>query len=166
MADYKNLRLLVTENCNRNCPGCCNKDWNLKALPVVRDFTGYRLIMLTGGEPLTVPFVLKSVISDIRKVVDTPIVIYTAMMHKISLFHELLSYIDGVTLTIHEPEDIPDFMRLCDSLTPAMLAGKSMRLNIFKGCTPDFIPSYWKVRADMEWMKDCPLPENEVFMQL
>ena len=29
----KKLRLLVTKNCDRSCPGCCNKDWNLDKLP-------------------------------------------------------------------------------------------------------------------------------------
>ena len=46
------LRLLLLDDCNRNCPGCCNRDWDLQALPLCQDYTPYRLIMLTGGEPM------------------------------------------------------------------------------------------------------------------
>ena len=37
MADEK-LRLLLFEECDRDCPGCCNRDWDLRSLPVCRDF--------------------------------------------------------------------------------------------------------------------------------
>ena len=47
MADEK-LRLLLFEECDRDCPGCCNRDWDLRSLPVCRDFTPYQVIMLTG----------------------------------------------------------------------------------------------------------------------
>lgn len=39
MADEK-LRLLLFEECDRDCPGCCNRDWDLRSFPVCRDFIG------------------------------------------------------------------------------------------------------------------------------
>lgn len=40
------LRLLLWEECNRTCAGCCNKDWNLSELPVCFDYSGYDLILI------------------------------------------------------------------------------------------------------------------------
>jgi len=44
----------------------------------------------------------------------------------------------------------------------------SLRLNIFKGIyIPEVVDlSLWKVKKDMEWISNCPLPEDEVFMKL
>jgi hypothetical protein len=42
-----------------------------------------------------------------------------------------------------------------------------MRLNVFKGVDLTGVDvTHWKVRTDIEWVKDCPLPEGEVFMRL
>lgn len=51
----RKLRLLFTKDCNRDCPGCCNKDWDLDHLPVCADFKPYDLVMITGGEPMLYP---------------------------------------------------------------------------------------------------------------
>ena len=55
----KKLRLLLTENCNRECKGCCNTDWDIKNLPEISADEiineNFDLIMITGGEPLLYP---------------------------------------------------------------------------------------------------------------
>ena len=63
----RKLRLLFTKDCNRNCPGCCNKDWDLDSLPVCTDFTPYDLVMITGGEPMLYPERLLHLIRRIRE---------------------------------------------------------------------------------------------------
>jgi hypothetical protein len=47
-------------------------------------------------------------------------------------------------------------------------AGRGMRLNVFEGVTipEDTDLSLWKVKEQMVWIKDCPLPQDEVFMRL
>ena len=162
----KKLRLLVFEDCNRKCEGCCNKDWDLTSIPVESDFSKYSAVFLTGGEPLLKPELLKQTIKQIKKVNDCRILMYTAMMHKVERFKEILNLIDGYTLTIHEPEDVKDFEVLCQNLTPQDVEGKSLRLNIFAGIEVNNIPSYWSVKKDMEWIVNCPLPQDEVFMRL
>ena len=44
------LRLLVTEKCDRNCGGCCNKSFDLKNLPIfnIGDSHNFKSIMITG----------------------------------------------------------------------------------------------------------------------
>ncbi|MBU1087771.1 MAG: hypothetical protein KKD05_09695, partial [Candidatus Omnitrophica bacterium] len=51
----KKLRLLLFTECNRNCNGCCNNDWDLKSLLNEHLFKEYSEILLTGGEPMLHP---------------------------------------------------------------------------------------------------------------
>jgi hypothetical protein len=43
---------------------------------------------------------------------------------------------------------------------------KSLRLNVFKGVSVPKTWSNWIVKKNMVWIKNCPLPEDEVFMKL
>jgi hypothetical protein len=44
--------------------------------------------------------------------------------------------------------------------------GKSLRLNVFKGVSlAELNLSCWKVKPNIKWIKNCPLPEDEVFMR-
>ena len=43
---------------------------------------------------------------------------------------------------------------------------KSLRLKVFKGVDVSGIDlSLWDVKDNIEWIKDCPLPEDEVLMR-
>jgi hypothetical protein len=165
----KKLRLLVTEDCDRSCPGCCNKDWDLAGLPVL-DLTkpiAYDEVILTGGEPLLHPTYLVNLVEVLRTISppSCKVYVYTACPSGIPL---VLGAVDGVTLTLHEQSDIWDFGKLLDGLTPDQTEGKSLRLNVFRGVKlPDFVDlSAWKVKADVVWKKDCPLPADEEFWRL
>ena len=68
--ERKKLRLLLFETCNRSCEGCCNKDWDLTSLSVCTDYTPYREILLTGGEPLLQPELVVQAIREIREQTD------------------------------------------------------------------------------------------------
>jgi hypothetical protein len=147
------------------CKGCCNKDWDLGSLRVCTDFKPYDEILLTGGEPLLVP---KLVIDTVYKIrVANPsakIYMYTARTIYLTRIIEMLNILDGITITLHEQSDVELFY----DITLVTLGRKeSLRVNIFKGIEIK-IPAYsnWKVKKDIEWIKDCPLPENEVFMKL
>ena len=101
MADEK-LRLLLFEECDRDCPGCCNRDWDLRSLPVCRDFTPYQGIMLTGGEPMLHPEIIREAVAEIRAQTQAPIYLYTARTQGLDY---LMPILDGVTLTLHDPRD-------------------------------------------------------------
>ena len=163
----KDLRLLMTKICNRNCSGCCNKDYDLDNLPVAKSYENYRVIMITGGEPLLFPMELCTLIVDIQMTVETPIYVYTAKMDDVNLFTHILNSTNGITLTIHEKEDIPDFIELCQHLSPSMVQDKSMRLNIFNDTNMDseLIPSYWDYKY-IDWIPECPLPKCEEFKRV
>ena len=158
------LRLLVTEKCNRRCEGCCNKDWNLSALEKCKIFKGYDQIILTGGEPLLKPFNTLAIINRIKEQTNVPIIVYTAKAGKD--LDILLNFIDGVTLTLHDQPDVRVFYQFLERIENRY-QDKSLRLNIFKGIEYDenLIPPYWKIQSDMVWIKNCPLPDGEVFMR-
>lgn len=178
----KSLRLLVTKQCNRHCAGCCNKDWDLDNLPVVKSFKGFDEIILTGGEPSLQRRLLLRIILRIRLENPTAkIIIYTADVN--FLTHYIMTYVDGITLTLHDKHDskllelfetfrkdlrsqvtftdLPDTRYYIGSLN----LKKTLRLNVFKGVKIPKLYNNWVIQKDMIWIKDCPLPKNEIFMR-
>ncbi len=170
--DARRLRLLLFEDCNRRCSGCCNKNWNLSSLPVCDNYNGYDQILLTGGEPMLVPGLVKRIARDIRNKTgeesDPKIYMYTAKADDPSALMDVLSEVDGITLTLHTPKDVEPFRRFNNILNKSWLKHKSLRLNVFKRINihrPGIDLSSWKVKEGIEWIDNCPLPEGEVFMR-
>ncbi len=163
----KKLRLLLFEECDRHCVGCCNDDWDLSKLPIVKSYKGYDEILLTGGEPMLLRLLVKYTIAKIRTETDAPIYLYTARTAPVTGFLHMLYHVDGICVTLHEQYDVPQFLVLNDLLVQTLIDEKSLRLNIFKGIhigKNDI--SKWKVKRNIEWIKNCPLPKDEVFMRL
>jgi len=163
----KNLRLLLFADCDRRCPGCCNKDWDLDALPVVKSFKGFREVILTGGEPMLNPNLVKHIASQVRH--ENPaarIIVYTAKTDNPQALVDVLRLVDGVTITFHKQKDVATFNVFNEMLKQSGISGKSLRLNVFKGIKLNGVDTTgWKLQPEMVWIKDCPLPKNEVFMR-
>ncbi len=180
MVRNRKLRLLVTTDCPNKRPLCCNNSWDFSKLPKVRDFD-YDEIMITGGEPLLFTDKLVELSVAIRSInpilypeEEMPkIYVYTSIPG-ITQFEEILDYVDGVVLTPHSKEDVNRFVALNKYLYHSIKhdvddGGISLRLNLFKNIK-DMLPegidlSLWKVK-DMEWIKDCSVPQGEDFMRL
>ena len=164
----KKLRLLLTDQCDRACPGCCNNDWDLDNLPIVESFVGYDEILITGGEPLMRPYTIFTVVGEIRRQTVMPIYLYTARTSDIQLFLSVLDLLDGVCVTLHDIGDVIAFQGLAVKIPESCKETKSLRLNVFKGLDISHLNSElsgWTVKHDIEWIKNCPLPEGEVFMR-
>ena len=184
----KKLRLLITSKCNRKCPGCCNKDWELNKLPKATHYNGYDEILLTGGEPMLDVELIQETVYKIRETNTTAkIYMYTAMPDP--FIHFLLSqgFLDGITLTLHTIKDIAPFILFHEKWRAMYVAAEtdtefgksrigqhilnaSLKLNVFKQVRLKAhgiieIP-LWEVKDNMEWIKDCPLPKGEEFKQL
>lgn len=172
----KKLRLLITEKCNRDCPGCCNKDWDLKTLFTLEpdDNTNWDLIMITGGEPMLLSKngKLNYALAKLRKKYPlTEIILYTAWSYNPIQFVDQLELFDGVTLTLHEQSDVPAFIELQKEMkkrgSVCMDYEFSKRLNVFSGINIDGVDmETWKVKSNIEWIVNCPLPQDEKFMRL
>ena len=165
-----NLRLLITKKCNRACEGCCNKQYDLDALEVENDFSGYDKILITGGEPmLDVPRLL-DIVGMIRKQTKAPIYVYTARVSNVRDALEVMYHVDGMTLTLHDQDDVYPFMSFYSTLHVHMnhcgMKAKSLRLNVFAGVDLKGNYPLFDIKRDMVWIKDCPIPNNEVFKRL
>ncbi len=165
----KKLRLLITKECNRNCAGCCNKDWDLDSLPIINSYKGFKLIMLTGGEPMLKPLGIVDVIGEIKEQnKEAKIILYTAKIDEIGKIVGLLCFLDGITITLHEQADVADFVAFYDFMimyeNQLSLKDKSLRLNVFAGIDMTGVDtSGFIVKDNIEWIENCPLPEDEVF---
>lgn len=168
------LRLLLLDECNRRCEGCCNKQWDLTKVPVCEDYSGFEMVLITGGEPMLRPDLIKRAVTKIRKQNSCPIVLYTAHVHDARLAFSMLTLVDGITLTLHEQNDVDpfyNFARLLRHLGKD-LEQKQLRLNMFKGVEmelnsvkDDPVDKMWRTKRDIVWIDPCPLPEGEVFMR-
>lgn len=167
MQRIQKLRLLLFENCNRDCEGCCNKYWDLTAVPDCNDYSGYKIVMLTGGEPMLRPALVLDTIRAIRKVNPTVLIyLYTAKVDSTRMSLSVLDKLDGMTVTLHEQSDLEPWKRFASALDPYDWA-KSLRLNVFAEVElGDADTCGWDVRDSMVWDTDCPLPDNEVLMRL
>lgn len=145
---------------------CCNKDWDLKNIPVVKSFKRFGLFMLTGGEPMLHPDQVIKTILRIKSQSSAPIILYTARVQKLI---DILFFLDGLTLTLHEQKDVADFKKFNRVLRKhPEYKNKSLRLNVFAEVNLDGVKdlSNWKIKDNIRWIKDCPLPNDEVFMRL
>jgi hypothetical protein len=164
----KKLRLLLFEECNRKCRGCCNKSWDLANLPICEDYRQYDQILLTGGEPLLYPEIVMEAVYDIREQTNAPIYLYTAKTDNLDVFGRVLNIVNGITVTLHTTSrDIVPFALLNAGLRLTNKArDKNMRLNVFHNVlSPKNALPIWKVKKNIKWIKNCPLPEGEVFMK-
>lgn len=107
----RNIHLLTTSLCDRDCPYCCNKQYDLSTIPQVsnEELRNAENIFLTGGEPFTysrpneIAKWLKKKYPNIKKVI-----VYSNLFEAWDylMFGEPADYIDGLTLSIRERENI------------------------------------------------------------
>lgn len=163
----KKLRLLLFEKCNRACPGCCNKGFDLSGLPVCESLEGWDEVSLTGGEPMLDPQLVIDTAFSVPT--PTPVNLYTAKVDDLPAVINVLHFLNGLCVTLHDQRDVEPFLRLNDRLVRVYPKDRwSLRLNVFKGVNlpPETDLSFWKVKDRIEWIPDCPLPEGETFMRL
>lgn len=169
----KKLRLLITKDCPKNCEECCNKEWDLDSLPIVEHYN-YDEIILTGGEPFfreahNKTWALVQYLKYIIPNSDRKLYVYTTDAWAV---YDYLEEFDGMTLTLHEQKDVNNFIAANDAINQLLekmpSAKRSLRLHIFKGIVlpKDIDLSNWKVKDNIEWIKNCPLLIDEEFKRL
>ena len=160
----KKVRLIITYDCNKNCTGCCNKNWKYAPPKIAYswDLLKFDEIYITGGEPMLVYDNMVGLVQFIKKNSAAKIFLYTAYPYPKYKFLNILRLIDGTTVTIHDKLDAHKFFHL--KYFDLKIKNKSMRLNVFGG---GIIPNQnlWEIKF-IEWVKDCPLPDGEVLMRL
>lgn len=106
----ENIHLMVTSLCDRNCPYCCNKQYDLSTIPQVTDEELLRAkrIFITGGEPFT--FAQPVEIADYLRIKYKNIEQVIVYTNAYELYCYLardgsLEHIDGLTVSLKEYED-------------------------------------------------------------
>jgi hypothetical protein len=160
----KTMRLITTTHCLRNCEGCCNKDHDICGLPIVtdEDYSRHDAVMISGGEPLLFPLRLYHLLMDLKQWhPDLKTVVYGSSYTTGWAVDILTDVLDGLTWTVHEPEDIMDLLALDNIVNDK---GLSLRLNVFSNVdiTGLDLKAGWCIKSGIEWIKDCPVPEDKI----
>jgi hypothetical protein len=160
-----------------DCDGCCNKqpEFAKDKVPVFNnDYRGYDTIIITGGEPMLFPDMVRGMIHEIRTQNPTAkIILYTAYSYNVMDLLGMLHYVNGITLTLHDDLDLLTF----EDLNIFMLHSRwwsvveqnkvSLRLNVFKPLDVSSLDTrLWDVREGVEWKENCPLPDGEELYKL
>lgn len=160
-------RLIITMNCNKNCPDCCNKDIDLisqaTTIQDLRAIKDYPIVVITGGEPMLNPKKTLNIIKQLKQQNENVIVyLYTAK--HIAYLYIIIKYIDGIHYTLHYPckfNDVTLFARFQEMIE--LNRCKSYRLYVDNRVNINFLiqPNLWHRVEIKAWMKECPLPDNE-----
>lgn len=170
----KTARVIVTYQCNRSCPGCCNGHGNeVRKIENIEELLGYEEIILTGGEPMLLGTRIHDFIFNLRSLgYSGCIYLYTAYWKDNRVNHELIKAVNGITFTIHAEANDADIIAL-KSLS------KQKRLDESKFSSRLIIDSRvyekydlsnidltnWDVIRKLQWKDYCPPAENEELVE-
>jgi hypothetical protein len=168
-------RLIVSFDCIRNCPYCCNKYSNIinKAISLKGKLDllkNYKTICVTGGEPLLHFKETKEIIIFLRnQFPKRKIYLYCAWYKKLEDIIEIDNLVDGIHFTLHDTatnEDLFKFdefqLYLQDTFDENKQ--KSYRLYVYPSIKELTIyPYLWKRVEVKPWLNEkiCVLPKNE-----
>lgn len=166
-------RLIVTYDCDRNCPGCCNKSGlvNAREIYSVNALGGHKEVVITGGEPFLYPRKLLKFIKQLKKANrNCKVYIYTACLH-LEDYDKILNLVDGITVTLHAEatnEDIRSLKYMSEHLWGEMI---DMRLFIDTRVYDRYDLrnirlQTWDVVRKLEWKEDCKPADNEELLYL
>lgn len=106
--DLRTLRLMITDKCNLTCAYCCNNMQEVRSRFVDKklvdiDFSAYKAVCITGGEPLLVPKTIEQVCNAMGH--TQPRYLYTngLLLHR-EKDHAFL--FDGINIGIHYKEQM------------------------------------------------------------
>ena len=163
-------RVVVTLDCSRQCPDCCNHTGILafgKKITDIEQLLGYEEIIITGGEPILIYDKVEAFIKMLRsKQYEGEIYLYSAL-YRSWAYEKLLPLVDGLHFTLHAEARDQDIIELkALSKVIADFEGKSFRLSIDNRLYDkyDFSNinfSHWSVIRKLQWLKECPLPAGE-----
>ena len=178
--------LLVTKECQHNCPKCCNRLYDLDALPSITSemLRGAHTVCITGGEPMCLGFMLVHLCYDIRMQYPNiqKLYVYTSDIGLLDSWEDarlimFFNNIDGVNIC---PKNVMEWKRLryitdLTKFRPMYDERLSNRLYVFPE-QRDLYVKHFERYADWfpknmqvigrEWDMVFNTPENEHFVRL
>ena len=164
----KIIHLVITEMCKRNCPMCCNKQYDMNAVEYVTidELKNAETIFLTGGEPFLLgPYAcsLAAMLRNVYKNIKN-IYVYTNA-YELAVYLERkgrLFAIDGVTISIKQTYDYEVFEEELQ-YNPEILKLKSNWLYTFPGFSDIKYPKEHFIKKDRVWQEDFVPDPNSIF---
>ena len=166
----KDLHLLVTTICDRDCKYCCNKQYDLNDVPYVteEELNHVENVYITGGEPFkysdpeNIACYLKGKYSNIRKVV-----VYTNAYELANYLESgrTLFWIDGVTVSVKSHDDQLAFNRVIERYQMLNAPTMSNRLYISKPFTATDRLNSWDI-MEREWQPEFKPAPNCIFRRI
>lgn len=158
------LRLVITYDCPRACEGCCNHGREKPEIISLKDISNYKEIYITGGEPLLYPGRVVEIGNYLRQS-EAKLFVYSAFFDELNWL-SVLPWLDGITFTIHDKEGIHDWENLDFLIRNLGYDDLSLRVNVFRKAGYEPYLGLWKIKNNMEWIENCPLPKGEDFRML
>jgi len=127
----------------------------------------YKVLCVSGGEPMLFPQELIAFIKRFHGAnkwdENTIMYLYTAKCDDLEMFMRVLDLFDGVTLTLHNQNDIASFEHLNNLLNLKGPYNKSCRLNIFGDIVlPDKPYPLWSIEMNRIYL---PLEDDMKVMR-
>lgn len=166
------VRLIVTLDCHKDCPYCCNKYQKFKDMmhPIkYSELKTYDEIIITGGEPLLSKHIHKTLglIFKIRNnFPEKTIYLYTTKWKFDPTHSIILENVDGVHFTLHAPVQSEDLRALEAFQRMLKYANKkkgSYRLYVDPDIDKEiaFFPNLFKRVESKPWLLEHEVPFNE-----
>lgn len=167
-------RVIVTQACGRNCPGCANRPGVVEGAEVINNLAwlngrGFKHVVLTGGEPFLVPEVSGQVYT-----LDVDFKVYCYSSIWTNDISEFGLACDGLTYTLHFPftkRDEEHLDKVIERLREPVMFSDSRRLRIDSRLGANYKVNralsrsveLWDDIQTFKWRttEECPLPENE-----
>lgn len=161
----KNIHLMVTSLCKRNCFFCCNRQYDLSDIPQVsnEELQKAENIFITGGEPFAftqpdeMAYSLKKSYHNLKQVIvyTNAYELYSYLAKKLTL-----NYIDGLTISIKNSRDKGYFMNVLPFLKEYPNC-KSNRLYYFDNSYIEGLDTTGFTVSKREWQSEfVPAPDS------
>lgn len=168
----KVIHLMTTTLCSRDCPYCCNKQYDIDQIPTATDeeLKECEVVCLTGGEPVRFSNVRAVAAHLKRKNLHIKVYVYANAME---LYFYLKTdknemgrrLIDGWSVSIKHDEDARLFKSLVESY-PNDFLNKSNRLYVYDNLFPkEDCPAFFEY-FDRKWQEDFKPADDSIFRRI
>lgn len=168
------MHLLITDKCDRDCKDCCNKQYDVKSIPVAskEEFELVDTVCLTGGEtfkygePCTIAMWLKRTYPNIKNVY-----VYTNAAPLLEWLEKnilnrfdfiVFSFLDGLSVSIKTMDDASAFQIL--AVHPLIKMLKSNYLYVMNGLYPLYTGNFKIIKR--EWQERFVPADNCIFRRM
>lgn len=173
------IHLMVTSLCDRNCPHCCNKQYDLNDIPYVTDeeLKEAHTVFITGGEPFIYsnpPQIARRLKNKYRNI--NKVYIYTNAyelekwigIYDVNGIIELRNFIDGLNISIKNELDRYSICRLLNNDSFMFCIDNSLgrnRIYDFVGVDNTELVKHFNY-FKREWQEDFKAADDSIFRKV